>query len=105
MIYNCTTGKDRTGILSAMLLSIAGVEREDIIADYASSMVYMHDVYGTMGFPENVPEHFFETPPAAMRTLLAQLEEKYGGVMEYLRACGVSDAAVTRIREKFVVHE
>ena len=39
VLYHCTTGKDRTGIISCCLLGAVGVSREDIAADYCLSMV------------------------------------------------------------------
>ena len=45
LLYHCTTGKDRTGLLSCVLLSIAGVSREDIAADYSISQLYLGPVY------------------------------------------------------------
>ena len=102
LLYNCTTGKDRTGILSALLLSIAGVAQEDIIADYCTSMVYLHNIYHTFGFQSGLPQSFFETPPEAMRALLEHFDKNYGGVESYLRECGVDQAAFDNIRLKFV---
>lgn len=102
LLYNCTTGKDRTGILSALLLSIAGVDQEDIIADYCVSMVYLHNIYCTFGFQSNLPQSFFETPPQAMRGLLKHFDNNYGGVESYLTECGVNRSAFDNIRLKFV---
>ena len=48
LLYHCTTGKDRTGILTCYLLSIAGVSRNDIAADYCVSQVYLEPVYAVM---------------------------------------------------------
>lgn len=41
VLYHCTTGKDRTGILTCCLLGAVGVSREDIAADYCLSQVYL----------------------------------------------------------------
>ena len=40
LLYHCTTGKDRTGLMTCYLLSIAGVERADIAADYCVSQIF-----------------------------------------------------------------
>lgn len=115
MLYHCTTGKDRTGMMTAMLLSIAGVEDDDIIADYCVSQVYMRPVYKELMktmpplYDENGNElmpdidgPFFRTAPGNMRGLLEHLEGKYGSVEGYIRHCGVSDETIRTIRGKLV---
>jgi protein-tyrosine phosphatase len=45
VLFHCTTGKDRTGVVSALLLGLAGVPEDDIVADYCISEVYLTPVY------------------------------------------------------------
>lgn len=119
LLYHCTTGKDRTGLMTCYLLSIAGVGREDIAADYCVSQVFLEPVYnrirsGSMrlgpapdgGAKEKMPpmppmdESFFQTPASAMLTLIDYLQETYGGVVEYLRQIGIPEATMECIRNK-----
>lgn len=114
LLYHCTTGKDRTGLLSCYLLSIAGVSREDIAADYCVSQIYLQPVYDRMrrgamdlggpgGPGGNAPpmdDDFFATRPESMLSLIDYLTEKYGGVVPYLRSIGVGEAVMERIRAK-----
>ncbi len=119
MLYHCTTGKDRTGVMTCYLLSIAGVSREDIAADYCVSQVFLEPVFRRMrsgemrmGPPpgggdgeQSAPptgDDFFQTPASAMLTLIDYLTERYGGVVEYLRFIGVPESVMDRIREKLV---
>lgn len=94
ILYHCTTGKDRTGVFSALLLGCAGVRDADIIADYSISEIHMKPVYEAMagdsafGFPGGVVDwnkRFFHTPPAVMEGFLAHLRGKYGDVREFIR--------------------
>ena len=121
VLYHCTTGKDRTGLMTCYLLSIAGVGREDIAADYCVSQVYLEPVYAKMrsgalmgppagaetgkdedrGFHPPMDDSFFRTPASAMLTLIDYLTENYGGVVEYLRHIGIPEALMDKIREKF----
>jgi hypothetical protein len=48
VLFHCTTGKDRTGILACCLLGAVGVSREDIAADYCLSQVYLQDMFAGM---------------------------------------------------------
>lgn len=121
LLYHCTTGKDRTGLMTCYLLSIAGVGREDIAADYCVSQVFLEPVYNRIrsgkmrlgpasedGAKQKMPpmppmdDSFFQTPASAMLTLIDYLQEQYGGVVEYLRKIGVPDATMDCIREKLI---
>ncbi len=59
MIYHCAGGKDRTGVISALLLSIAGVPEEVIAEDYALSSRYLMDRYfAEQASPESNPGNY-----------------------------------------------
>lgn len=107
VIYNCTTGKDRTGIISALLLGLAGVSDEDITADYCVSEVYLNPLYEELRqeflsiFPSESAElsdPFFKTDPENMASLLRHVNEKYGGIREFTKACGLSSSAADLLR-------
>jgi protein-tyrosine phosphatase len=117
LLYHCTTGKDRTGLLTCYLLSLAGVPKEDIAADYSVSELYLEPVYEKMrsgslplGHPaggKNPPppsqdEGFFHTPASAMLGLIDYLDKTYSSVENFLRKAGLSDEVIHRLREKFV---
>lgn len=73
VLFHCFTGKDRTGLLAALLLGLCGVPREDVEADYAVSQIYLGDVYRWMR--EMIPDFrdrelsspFFSTAPENIR--------------------------------------
>jgi protein-tyrosine phosphatase len=110
VMYNCTTGKDRTGIISALLLSLAGVSEMDIIADYCVSQVYLMEIYESLISEYNkrfrpeqaahVSDPFFQTSPENMENLLDHIEYSYGGAEEYLRSCGVSATTLYTLHGK-----
>lgn len=119
LLYHCTTGKDRTGLMTCYLLSVAGVGRADIAADYCVSQVFLEPVYEKMrsgkmrlGLPQGaggqmppmpkMDESFFQTPASAMLALIDYLDETYGGVVEYLRTIGVEEAVLDALRQKLV---
>lgn len=121
LLYHCTTGKDRTGLMTCYLLSIAGVGREDIAADYCVSQIFLEPVYNRIrsgkmrlgpasedGAKQKMPpmppmdDSFFQTPASAMLTLIDYLTNNMGAWMEYLRKIGVPDATMDCIREKLI---
>ncbi len=106
-MFHCTMGKDRTGLISALLLGLCGVADEDIIADYCVTEVYMRsviDAFRAKMPPEELKymKPLFDTPPSNMETLLGHLCERYGGIPAYLRACGVSDELAERIKARLL---
>jgi protein tyrosine/serine phosphatase len=109
LLFHCMGGKDRTGLITALLLRVAGAERSAVAADYALSgrnLEAMHAAWIAAAADERERElrvRIAATPAEAMLGVLRTLDERYDGVEGYLRAAGVGDpdfAAVrTRLRE------
>lgn len=81
VVVHCHAGKDRTGVLVALLLGVAGVGPDDIAADYA------------------------RTDGSAAQTMLntlAHLDHHYGGLLPYLREIGVDAAGVQATRQRLL---
>lgn len=106
VLVHCHGGKDRTGIVVALLLSLAGVPRETIAEDYAISearlepanAAWLEEQARIQGHPIERP-HWMYTRPEKMAALLAYLDQHYGGVEGYLEACGVTQAEMAQVRE------
>ena len=105
-MYHCAAGTDRTGIISALLLGLAGVPEDVIIADYALSAHGLRRRYLAEGIPEFLegkdfsleePPQFM-APPEAMERTLTHLEDQYGGIESYVRHIGLTDAHIAYIR-------
>ena len=101
-VFHCAAGKDRTGILAALVLGSIGVPREWILGDYAltaSGMERMRDWAGRE-FPEmagrmrDTPSAFLLALPEAMDELLDGIVAEHGSIRDYVRSIGVSDGAV-----------
>ncbi|MDA1348080.1 MAG: tyrosine-protein phosphatase, partial [Chloroflexi bacterium] len=108
-VFHCSAGKDRTGIISALLLSLAGVPEQTIAEDYALSASQLFDVYVNEFAPPDLRATYtvedYESdhcPPEAMLETLAHLEDRYGGVEAYVRGCGLSATQVESLREALV---
>jgi protein-tyrosine phosphatase len=105
-IFHCTAGKDRTGVLSALVLSILGVDEETVVADYALSGAAMTRLRAKIivKYPEsretieNISE-VFSAAPAQMEALLDHLRAEYGSVGAYLRRLGAADELLAALRE------
>ncbi len=108
-LYHCAVGKDRTGVVSMLLLALAGVNEEDIVADYAVTEIYMHEVFSAFllnAQEKNLPEaeHPYRTRSHAksMWRVLRHLSENRGGIHSYLASIGVTEVELQRLLQKFV---
>jgi protein-tyrosine phosphatase len=105
-VVHCTAGKDRTGVLVALLLDLLGVAREQIVADYAATTDNMPGILARIRsssfFQGNglaaAPEWIFESTPETMRAFLAWLDEEHGGTERWATGNGLSPSAVARLR-------
>lgn len=106
VVIHCVGGKDRTGLLVAFLLELAGVDRETIAADYALSEERLrprHEAWFAAAESEEELarlRRIAQTPASAMRGVLDELERRYGGVEGYLRAAGLSDEELELARAR-----
>jgi protein-tyrosine phosphatase len=103
VLYHCAVGKDRTGVVTAIILSICGVGVEDIIADYQISETYIYDFITELKnkYPE-IPSWTGRSKPEYMRACLEGLIDRYGSITEYLKALKISDTTMLAIKEKMV---
>ncbi|NBO05995.1 MAG: tyrosine-protein phosphatase [Actinobacteria bacterium] len=105
-VFHCAAGKDRTGILSALVLGTLGVDAEVIAADYGLTEQSMQRlvVWAREHQPElaelyeKMPARFAAADPAAMRVILADIEASHGSVEGYVRAIGVTEASIASLR-------
>jgi protein-tyrosine phosphatase len=104
-LFHCVAGQDRTGIVAALILSIADVPEETIIADYAATAHYNVERFIAENHAEqwNIPVETAAQyrsqfcPAGAMEATLAHIEAEYGGAASYLRAAGVSAGQIEAI--------
>ncbi len=108
VVVHCAGGKDRTGLVSALLLRLAGVDRVVIAADYAVSEENLApNGPAWIGRVDDELERdrrrkLMRTPAEAMLQTLDELERRYGAVDEYLRRAGLDDEQIERLRARLV---
>jgi protein tyrosine/serine phosphatase len=105
VLFHCFAGKDRTGVVAAMMLSLAGVEPEAIGADYAETDAQLAARYRewlAKAPPERLEEMRAELrcPPEWMLSTLEHVDQKWGGVAPYLEAAGVPPSNIDRLTAK-----
>jgi protein-tyrosine phosphatase len=108
VVVHCAAGKDRTGLVVGMALTLVGVSPELVAADYAlteSRLAHLVE-----GYLDRLPDQSRRevvreqsaTPAATMRAVLDHLERTYGGAEAYLRTGGLTGAQVTALRARLV---
>jgi protein tyrosine/serine phosphatase len=108
-VFHCTAGKDRTGVLSALVLSLLGVPEETVVADYALSGNAMARLRTKLAakHPESMAliagaDVVFSADPANMVALFAHVHDRYGSPADYAAAVGVPDDVVAHLRESLL---
>ena len=108
-LVHCAAGKDRTGVLLALVLDAVGVQREAVIADYALSAQHVEAMFRrwTTAFDREMPDDLTPHLPRAevIATVLARLDDQHGnggrdGAANWLRANGLDDASLDRLRAR-----
>jgi protein tyrosine/serine phosphatase len=108
VVVHCMGGKDRTGLVSALLLRLAGVDRETIGSDYSLSSANLAPATAMwIDAAANDAERrkrrkLAGTPAEGMIRVVEEIESRYGDVASYLRAAGLADAQIARLRERLV---
>lgn len=103
VLYHCTAGKDRTGVISALLLLLVGVCKTDILADYQISQAYLGSMLQQFcKSNENVDINIITPKTEYMEKFLDMFQQKYNSVEEYFSQIGLSDSEVLRLKTKLL---
>lgn len=106
VIIHCSAGKDRTGVMVAMLLDTLRVSEQDIIEDYVRSHPHRDKVVAYLRrrpayekLMDRMPEFALDAEPETMREFLAAIRRKHGGVGALLHAHGMSTTTADALRQ------
>ena len=108
VVVHCAGGKDRTGMVVAMSLDLAGVDAETIAVDYALTEERLATEYAetlaavTDESKREIVRRLQPTPPSTMLTTLEHLHNIYGGVAEYLGSGGFTPDQGAAVRDRLI---
>lgn len=109
VLFHCTAGKDRTGIIAALLLAVAGVETATIVEDYALTKAQIAplisiflDEAATRGTDIETFRPLLACEPETMAATMAYIAQTYGSVETYLAAIGLAPVTIARLRSRLV---
>ncbi|MBW6422059.1 tyrosine-protein phosphatase [Rhizobium sp. XQZ8] len=107
VLFHCSAGKDRTGVISALLLANAGVDEATIIEDYALTATISGPLIEKLreralgrGTPAALVDIVLASEPRSMRQALDHIRLHYGTVRDYLVTLGFDDAAIERLQNR-----
>ena len=101
VLYHCTAGKDRTGVVSALLLWTAGVDKADILADYITTQAYLLEPYRRiMRDHPDFPYYLTRADIGCIEEFYDALVQKYSRPETYLHEMGLSDGEISAIKAK-----
>jgi len=109
--YHCAVGKDRTGLLTALLLGVLGADDQAVVEDYARSSrattiqanwAIFRGVYDRPVSDEDLATGVWSARPETMEATLAWLRSAHGDASRYLTAAGVDPGALAALRERLV---
>jgi protein-tyrosine phosphatase len=107
VLVHCAAGKDRTGVVVAVTLDAAGVDREVIVSDYLATEERIHAIFDRLLSSPTYRDELKDTYPAThapvaetMQRVLALLDEGFGGSAAWLTAHGLGEADLERLRRR-----
>jgi protein-tyrosine phosphatase len=107
-VVHCTAGQDRTGVVTALLLSSLGVPDDTVAADFAATELFLTTEF--VGVLTTVSghaptTHLLGAEASLMYRLLARVADEHGGARSFLLANGLTEAEHDRLREQLVTYD
>ena len=101
-LFHCNAGKDRTGVLGATLLSVLGVSREDVVADFLMTNEVIDGILARIkkmpGFQDSTRDGIM-APQSAIEKFLDVMQRDFGGPESYLLRHGVQQETMNGFKE------
>ncbi len=103
ILFHCSAGKDRTGILSYIILSLAGVSNEDIVANYrVTDSYYIPYAKRTFKSFDKIPIKYLQSNAVSMERAMTYVTDNFGGVENYLLSIGISEEEIKAVRDRII---
>lgn len=107
-LFHCTAGKDRTGVVAMLSLGLAGVTKQDIVANYQVTHTYIENQisdFSDYGLDEgalNKMHHLGASNPANITLAYDTVIEEFGSFNGYFENLGYSDAEITKLKNSIL---
>jgi len=101
VLYFCNAGKDRTGVITALILATLGVSIENIANDYVATKEFMKNILNNNNFSDEIK--LIITPRVEnIYKFFEYLNEEYGSIEGYLNNIGISNEDILKIRKNYL---
>lgn len=108
-VFHCSAGKDRTGVISALLLSLIDVPEDSIVADYAFSRQNIDLINERLSHSEtyqrlmeNLPAGAYDADPAAMVSFLGRVRAEHGSMQNWAEQAGIDTNTRERLKARLL---
>lgn len=110
LLFHCSAGKDRTGLATALLLSVLGVEKEVILGDFMMSNYYRNarinrslKKSALAGISQRITQPLVEVDETYLAAALQAIDDKYGSMESFLEEeFGLTEARLQTIRDRYL---
>ena len=106
ILFHCSAGKDRTGMIAAILLMLVGVKKEEIIKNYTLSMSNLNPIINKFSYENDESlKDFLGAEAEHITTFLDYLENDHNGAEGYLEFIGFSEEETEILKSSFLEKE
>jgi len=107
LVFQCMAGKDRTGLLAALVLGLLGVTEDTIVADYTRSSDAIPTLIARLGsrgsvYDPEVVRPYLTADAETMEFALAKIRERYGSIEQYVVDHGFEPSDIANLRAALV---
>ena len=102
IIFNCSAGKDRSGVVSAILLLHAGVSDDDIVENYVLTKHYIRKKLDYLRENTDLNMNIVTPCEDYMRKFLKKFRDEFGNTEKYFIRLGLSQKDIIKIRAKLL---
>ncbi len=104
VVFHCSAGKDRTGVIAALLLILANTNEDEIVEDYSATYPLMKDIFeaqmtGAAQFGIDIPRDIMLSEPETMVSFLEHMKKTYKNGVAYFRQLGMKDDEIIKLCE------
>lgn len=110
IMFHCTSGKDRTGVTTAIILSLLGIDKETIYEDYLLTNQNMYNDNGFMQFVKTLPKEVgkafldhFSAKKEYLDAVFDEIDSRYGSLDNfYEQCCGLDKDKIVVLKNKYL---
>ncbi len=104
-LFHCVVGKDRTGVIAMLLLSLAEVSQGDIITNYEVTFSHIRQNPRMKQVLSEAPIEIMQSKPEFILPAYDLIHQEYGGAAQYLESIGISPERVAKLKSHLLVEQ